>query len=61
MSDGLFSSYYSSKWLGAFFFWTVKGFRGGCKDYNIEKYALRNAWTGYVLMLIVAVLLYVVF
>ena len=42
----------TSIWLGALFFWTIKGFRGKFSDLLSEKSEDRNMWTGYTISLL---------
>jgi hypothetical protein len=42
----------TSLWIGGFFFWIIKGFRGKLIDQYEEKYESRNVWTGYFITLI---------
>jgi hypothetical protein len=42
----------TSLWIGVFFFWIIKGFRGKLIDQYEEKYESRNVWTGYFITLI---------
>jgi Na+-driven multidrug efflux pump len=41
-----------SLWIGGFFFWMIKGFKGKLADQYNEEFNNRNIWTGYTITLI---------
>jgi hypothetical protein len=43
------------KWIGGFFFWLLKGFRGKFSDIIAEKYNNRNMIVGFIIELIVLI------
>jgi hypothetical protein len=47
-----FAEKLTSKWIGAAFFWLLKGFSGKYSDLLITQYDRRNMWTGYILNII---------
>lgn len=52
MAKEPFAAKLTSLWIGGFFFWIIKGFRGRLIDQYEEKYESRNVWTGYFITLI---------
>ncbi|MCC9017927.1 hypothetical protein [Flavobacterium lipolyticum] len=48
-----FAAKLTSIWIGGFFFWAIKGFKGNMNEQFTEKYELRNVWTGYLITLLV--------
>lgn len=52
MANEPFAAKLTSIWIGGFFFWIMKGFRGKLIDQYDEKYENRNVWTGYFITLI---------
>lgn len=47
----------TSLWIGGFFFWIIKGFRGKLIDQYVKEYESRNVWTGYFITLIATFIL----
>ncbi|MBV4358617.1 hypothetical protein [Pinibacter aurantiacus] len=43
----------TSKWLGAAFYWLLKGFAGKYSEQLKPEYKHRNIWTGYIINLLV--------
>jgi hypothetical protein len=56
MAKEPFASKLTSIWIGGFFFWIMKGFRGKLIDQYDEKYENRNVWTGYFITLILIII-----
>jgi hypothetical protein len=54
MARELFASKLISIWMGAFFFWMLKGFKGSYQNMISEKYETRNSWVGYFFQLLCA-------
>ncbi|MGN4145793.1 hypothetical protein [Flavobacterium johnsoniae] len=54
MAKEPFAAKLTSIWIGGFFFWIIKGFKGSISDQYIQAYENRNVWTGYILMLLFA-------
>ncbi len=52
MANEPFAAKLTSLWIGGFFFWIIKEFRGKLIDQYEEKYESRNVWTGYLITLI---------
>lgn len=52
MAKESFAAKLTSLWIGGFFYWIIKGFKGKLIDQNEEKYESRNVWTGYFITLI---------
>jgi len=52
MAKEPFAAKLTSIWIGGFFFWIIKGFRGILNDQYEDKYENRNVWTGYLITLI---------
>ena len=44
----------TSIWIGGFFFWLVKKFKGNISEQFIKEYESRNVWIGYVITLLFA-------
>ncbi|MFL9482855.1 hypothetical protein ACI6Q2_08745 [Chitinophagaceae bacterium LWZ2-11] len=44
--------------IGAFFFWLLSGFQGDYKSRLDKKFNKRNMWTGYLITLVIAGLIY---
>ena len=42
----------TSPWIGGFFFWIIKGFRGKLIEQYEKENAKRNIWIGYFITLI---------
>ena len=57
-----FAAKLTSIWIGGFFFWIVKGFKGKLKDQFLKQYEDRNIWVGYIITIIFMMfMLYLVF
>lgn len=54
MAKESFAAKLTSLWIGGFFFWIIKGFRGKLKDQYEKEYESRNVWTGYFITLMAA-------
>ena len=52
MTKEPFAAKITSIWIGGFFFWIIKGFRGKLINQYEEKCESRNVWTGYFITLI---------
>lgn len=52
MAKDPFAAKLTSLWIGGYFFWIIKGFRGRLIDEYEEKYESRNVCTGYFITLI---------
>jgi hypothetical protein len=52
---------FANKWIGAAFFWLLKGFRGKYSDLLIAQYDRRNMWTGYILSIIFFIIIIYLF
>lgn len=52
MAKEPFEAKLESIWIGGFFFWIIKGFKGKLTDQYIEEFEKRNIWTGYIITLI---------
>lgn len=52
MAKEPFAAKLTSLWIGGFFYWIIKGFRGKLIDQYEEKYEIRNVWLGYFISLI---------
>jgi hypothetical protein len=52
MSKEPFGAQLTSIWIGGFFFWILKGFKGKLQDQFSDEFNNRNLWTGYILQLI---------
>jgi hypothetical protein len=52
MAKEPFAAKLTSIWIGGFFYWIIKGFRGKLIDQYEEKYEIRNVWLGYFISLI---------
>jgi hypothetical protein len=52
MAKEPFAAKLTSLWIGGFFFWILKGFRGKLIDQYVKEYESRNVWTGYFITLI---------
>jgi hypothetical protein len=57
MAKEPFAAKLNSLWIGGFFFWIIKGFRGKLIAQYDEKYEGRNIWIGYFISLIVVCLI----
>ena len=42
----------TSIWIGGYFYWIIKGFKGKLINQYEENYESRNVWTGYFITLI---------
>lgn len=49
-----FAAKLTSIWIGGFFFWIIKGFKGNISKQFTEEYENRNVWVGYIITLLVA-------
>jgi hypothetical protein len=55
-----FAAKLTSIWIGGFFFWILKGFKGKLADQFNTEYDSRNVWLGYVITIIaVCILVYI--
>ncbi|RKR08598.1 hypothetical protein C8C83_0181 [Flavobacterium sp. 90] len=52
MAKEPFAAQLTSIWIGGFFFWILKGFKGKLTDQYVFELDKRNLWTGYILELI---------
>lgn len=52
MAKEPFAAKLTSIWIGGFFFWIIKGFKGTISNQYIQVYENRNVWTGYILTII---------
>jgi hypothetical protein len=52
MANEPFAAKFTSIWIGGFFFWIIKGFKGKLIDHYVNEYESRNVWTGYFITLI---------
>lgn len=52
MAKEPFAATLTSLWIGGFFFWIIKGFRGKLIEQYGKEYEKRNIWTGYFITLI---------
>jgi hypothetical protein len=57
MAKEPFAAKLTSLWIGGFFFWIIKGFRGRLIAQYEEKYEDRNIWMGYFISLIAVCLI----
>ncbi len=57
MAKEPFAAKLTSLWIGGFFFWILKGFRGKLIDQYVKEYEIRNVWTGYFIALIASCVL----
>jgi hypothetical protein len=44
-----------SNWIGGFFFWVIKGFKGRLSDYYSEQTQKRNVLIGYIIQVIILI------
>lgn len=57
-----FASRLTSIWIGGFFYWLLKGFKGEFESQLNDKYEERNLWTGYIISFVAILLLvYILF
>lgn len=56
MAKESFAARLTSIWVGAIFFWILKGFRGKLSEEIINN-ETRNVWAGYIISLVILVLL----
>jgi hypothetical protein len=62
MARESFAAKLTSIWIGAFFFWIFKGFKGSFKELITKEYESRNVIVGYIITLIVAIIIiYLIF
>ncbi|WGK93942.1 MULTISPECIES: hypothetical protein [Flavobacterium] len=54
MAKEPFAAKLTSLWIGGFFFWILKGFKGKITDLFVKEYENRNVWVGYMITLILA-------
>ena len=52
MSNGSYGDGMIARWVGAVFYWVLSGCQKKLNNQLIEKYDMRNAWTGYLIYLI---------
>jgi len=52
MAKEPFATELTTLWIGGFFFWIIKGFRGKLIEQYEKEYEKRNIWTGYFITLI---------
>ena len=52
MAKEPFTTELTTLWIGGFFFWIIKGFKGKLIEQYEEKNESRNVWTGYFITLI---------
>ena len=52
MAKEPFAAIFTSRWIGGFFFWIIKGFRGKLIEQFEKEYESRNVWVGYFITLI---------
>ena len=52
MAKEPFAAKLTSLWIGGFFYWIIKGFRGRLIDQYEKEYENRNVWTGNLITLI---------
>lgn len=52
MAKEPFAAKLTSLWIGGFFYWIIKGFRGKLINQYEEKYEIRNVLMGYFISLI---------
>ncbi|WP_428231619.1 hypothetical protein [Flavobacterium sp.] len=57
MAKEPFAAQLTSLWIGAFFFWMIKGFRGKLSDQFILQFEKRNIWIGYCIQLFFIVII----
>ena len=57
-----FAAKLTSIWIGGFFFWIMKGFKGNIKEQFRKEHESRNVWVGYFITFIFAVVIgYIMF
>jgi hypothetical protein len=56
MAKEPFAARLTSIWLGAIFFWMLKGFKGKLSE-EISNNETRNMWAGYIISLVALLLL----
>lgn len=47
----------TSIWIGGFFFWIIKGFKGDISDQFRKEHESRNVWLGYFITLLFAIVI----
>lgn len=52
MAKEPFAAQLTSIWIGGFFFWIIKGFKGKLTDQLILRFEKRNLWAGYIIQLL---------
>ncbi len=52
-----FAAKLTSIWIGGFFFWIMKGFKGNINEQFMKEYENRNVWVGYVITLIFIIII----
>jgi len=52
MAKEPFAAQLTSIWIGGFFFWILKGFKGKLVNQCNSEFEKRNLWTGYILQLL---------
>lgn len=50
-----FAAKLTSIWIGGFFFWIKKGFKGNINEQFMKEYENRNFWAGYFITFIFAI------
>lgn len=58
MAKELVAAQLTSLWIGGFFFWIIKGFKGKLRDQFILQFEKRNIWSGYVIQLLLVGILF---
>lgn len=54
MAKEPFAAKLTSIWIGGFFFWILKGFKGNISEQYTKEYESRNVWVGYIITLLFA-------
>jgi hypothetical protein len=52
MAKEPFAAQLTSIWIGGFFFWIIKGFKGKLTHQLIFRFEKRNLWAGYIIQLL---------
>jgi hypothetical protein len=47
-----FAAKLTSIWIGGFFFWIIKGFKGSISEQYTKECENRNVWVGYIITLL---------
>lgn len=62
MAKEPFAAKLESVWVGGFFFWIIKGFKGKLNNQYNKEFEKRNIWTGYIITLIfIGIIVYLMF